>query len=204
MDKYLAGDSVSMDQFVVSTPGQLQTGYRWEGDNNRFHGGTILNDAATDAIWVENQVFLGAGETIMAKTCFEEWLWHLACAEIKHIHSDNGVFYTDVFHANYVEKYQSQSFSGVGAHYQSAHAEHNQTIMYMARTFMLHVSLHWSEYGIDDLVLWPYAIKHAIWLCNWILSRTTILTPMELLTKTHTDHWDLLRTHVLGCFSSGP
>ena len=46
-----------------------------EGVNNHFHSRTILNDAATGAIWVENQVSLGAGETIMAKTCFEEWLW---------------------------------------------------------------------------------------------------------------------------------
>ena len=59
-------------------------------DHNHFHGGTILNDAATSAIWVENQVSLGAGEAIMAKTHFEEWLWDLAGRAILHIHSING------------------------------------------------------------------------------------------------------------------
>ena len=69
LDKYQPGDFVSIDQLVVSTPGWLL--YGWEGDNNRFHGGIILNVATTDVIWVENQVFLGAGETIIAKTHFE-------------------------------------------------------------------------------------------------------------------------------------
>ena len=38
------------------------------------------------------------------------------------------------------------------------------SIMYMAKNFMLHVSLNWSEYGVDDLALWPFAVKHATWL----------------------------------------
>ena len=44
--------------------------------------------------------------------------------------------------------------SGNGAHHQNAHTEHAiQIIMYMARTVMLHLSLYWSEYGVDDLAL---------------------------------------------------
>ena len=54
----------------------------------------------------------------------------------------------------------------------------------------LHVvfSLHWSEYGVDDLSLWPFAAKHVTWLYNQIPSRTTGLTLIELSTKTHSDH----------------
>eukprot|EP00804_Cyclotella_cryptica_P014515 CCRYP_004809-RC/>CCRYP_004809-RC protein AED:0.47 eAED:0.53 QI:0/-1/0/1/-1/0/1/0/36 len=33
----------------------------------------------------------------------------------------------------------------------------------MARTLMVHVFLHWSERGVDDLALWGFAIKHAAW-----------------------------------------
>ena len=116
LNKFHADDFISMDQFVVSTSGWLLTAYGWEGNHNRFYGWTILNDAATGAIWVKNQVSLGAGEIIMAKTCFKEWLGDLACAEIKH-HSNNGVFAPDVFHADSIEKHWSQSFSGVGAHH---------------------------------------------------------------------------------------
>ena len=68
------GNFVSMDQFIVKTPGRLPTGYGWEGHENRYHGGTIFNDAVSGAIWVENQVSLGAGETIEAKLHFEQWL----------------------------------------------------------------------------------------------------------------------------------
>ena len=143
LDKYQAGDFVSMDQFVISTPCWLLTAYDQEGNQNHFYGGTIFSDAATRTIWVENQVSVGAGETNMAKTCFEEWLWVLACTEIKHIHSNSGVFTADVFQADCTEKHQSQNFSKVDAHHQNAHAEHAiQTITYMAWTFMLHVSLH--------------------------------------------------------------
>ena len=47
--------------------GWLPSGYGRESCNGRFHGGTIYNDAASGLIWVENQVSLGASETIMGK-----------------------------------------------------------------------------------------------------------------------------------------
>ena len=56
-----------MDQYVVSTPGRLPTGYGREADHNKFHGGTIFRDAASKVIHVENQISLNAGETIQAK-----------------------------------------------------------------------------------------------------------------------------------------
>ena len=43
-----------------------------------------------------------------------------------------------------------QSFSGVGAQHQNAEAERSiQTVMYMARSFMIHAALHWGEDGAD-------------------------------------------------------
>ena len=51
----------------------------------------------------------------------------------------------DEYRADCENKGQTQSFSGVGAQHQNARAELAiQTIMYMARTFMIHSSLHWS------------------------------------------------------------
>ncbi len=47
---------MSTYHFVCRTPGQLPSGYRRENLNNRFHGGTIYNDATSRLIWVENQV----------------------------------------------------------------------------------------------------------------------------------------------------
>jgi hypothetical protein len=48
-----------MDQFVSGTPGRLYSGYGREAPQNRFQGGTIINDAASGA--------LGAGVTIGSK-----------------------------------------------------------------------------------------------------------------------------------------
>ncbi len=65
------------------------------------------------------------------------------------------------------EKGQSQSFSGVGAQHQNARAERAiQMIMFMARSFIVHSSLHWTDQGSDDILLWPFAVKHAVWIYN--------------------------------------
>ena len=69
----------------------------------------------------------------------------------------------------------------------------------MARTFMVHISLHWSEHGFDDLALWGFAVKHSAWLHNQLINRTSELTPLELLTKTKANHRDLLHSHIWGC-----
>ncbi len=66
-NNYRPGDFVSMDQYVCTTPGRLYMGFGREADHNRFHGGTIFNDATSGAILIENQVSLGVGDTLHAK-----------------------------------------------------------------------------------------------------------------------------------------
>ena len=66
-DKYEVGDFFSTDQFVVSTPGRLPTGYGRESCHKRFYGGTIYNDAASGLIWVDNKVSLRANENVLGK-----------------------------------------------------------------------------------------------------------------------------------------
>ena len=195
------GDFVSMDQYVVTTPGRLPTGYGREAEANRFHGGTIFRDAASKVIHVENQVSLGAGETVQAKKRFEEWLYEQAHEKVKHYHSDNGVFTAEFFTDQCKQDGQTQSFSGVGAKHQNAEAERAiQTIMYMARSFMIHSALHWTDHGADDLSLWSFAVDHAAWLYNRIPQRRSGIAPLEFITKTRDFfHRDLLRAHVWGC-----
>ena len=74
-DKTEVGDFVSTDQFICNTTGRLPSGYGREASDRRFQGGTIYNDAASGLIWVENQISLGANETVMGKSQFEQWLW---------------------------------------------------------------------------------------------------------------------------------
>jgi hypothetical protein len=184
---------VSTDQFICRTPGQLPSGYGHEGHTGRFHGGTIYNDATSGLIWVENQVSLGASETIMGKERFEQWLYDTACIEVKHFHGNNGIFSWEEYRLECSKKKQSQSFSGVGAQHQNSTAEWAiQTIMYMACTFLVHSSLHWTDMGADDISLWPFAVKHVVWLYNCVPNFESGLTPMELLTKQKADHRNIL------------
>jgi hypothetical protein len=114
-DRIEVGDFVSTDQFICRTPGRLPEGYGRESKDRRFQGGTIYNDAASGLIWVENQVSLGANETVMGKARFEQWLWDMAYAEVKHYHGDNGIFSSEEYRAECLGKGQSQSFWGRSA-----------------------------------------------------------------------------------------
>ena len=142
----------------------------------------------------------GAIETVMGKARFEQWLWDQCVSEVKHYHGDNGIFSAEEYRRDCDEKGQSQSFSGVGAQHQNARAERAiQTIMYMARTFMVHASLHWTDRGSDDLSLWSFAVKHSVWIYNRVPNARSGLTPLELITKERSDYREILRCHVWGC-----
>jgi len=193
-DRYEVGDFVSTDQFICKTPGHLPTGYRRESQNRHFQGSTIYNDAASGLIWVENQVSLGANITVMGKACFEQWLCDQCVFKVKHYHGDNGIFSAEEYRCDCDEKGKSQSFSGVGAQHQNARAERAiQTIMYMARTLMVHASLHWTERGSDDLSLWSFAVKNSVWIYNRVPNACSGLTPLELVTKERSDYREILR-----------
>ena len=91
----------------------------------------------------------------MGKLKFEGLLWNQAEVESTHFHGDNGIFTVDMFQKDCDKKNQYQSFSVVGAPHQNDKAKRDiQTIMNMARTFMVHVSLHWTYHKVDDLSLW--------------------------------------------------
>jgi hypothetical protein len=124
----------------------LPEGYGRESKELCLQGKTIYNDAALGLIWVENQVSLGANETVMGKAPFEQWLWDMAYAKVKHYHGNNRIVSAEEYHQECMDKGQSQSFSGVGAQHQNARAEHAiKTIMYMTRRFMVHSSLHRTD-----------------------------------------------------------
>ncbi len=85
----------------------------------------------------------------MVKEYFEQWLRELAAAEIHYLHSEIGTFNAELFVEDCRNKFQTQSFSGIGAHHQNSLANLSiQTIMYMTSNFMIHVSLYWSKYGV--------------------------------------------------------
>ena len=200
-DQYEPGDNIATDQFVVKTPGRLIKGYGREAIHNCFHGGTIFQDSASNLVRVQPQVSLSAGETVVGKSSFEDWIWNLAGVLAKNYHSDNGIFIAELFRSDCQQKKQSQTFSGVGAKHQNGKAERAiQTISYWARTMMTHVALHWPDDNADNIRLWAFAVTHAAWLYNHMPNRNLgWMSPLEIFTKTRSDHHDLLRTRVWGC-----
>ena len=65
---------------------------------------------------------------------------------------------------------------------------------------MVHAALHWPSDGADNIRLWAFAISHAAWLYNRLPNKYLgWKSPLEVFTKTESDHRDLIRTHVLGC-----
>ena len=65
------GGLVSTDQFVSSVPGRLPHTFGKEKSHEKYTGGTIFVDEASGLMYVQNQVSLGAAETIKAKHNFE-------------------------------------------------------------------------------------------------------------------------------------
>ena len=64
---------------------------------------------------------------------------------------------------------------------------------------MIHSSLHWTKNGVDDLTLWSFVVKHSVWVYNRVPNQESVISPMEILTKTKSNHRDLRRSQVWGC-----
>ena len=65
---------------------------------------------------------------------------------------------------------------------------------------MVHTSIHWPADKADDICLWAFAVKHAAWLYNRLPQKALgYQSPLEVFTKTKSDHRELLRAHVWGC-----
>ena len=72
----------------------------------------------------------------MGKERVEQWLYDIACVEVKHFHGNNGIFSSEEYCLECSDKKQSQSFSGVGAQNQNSKAERAiQTIIYGLHLF---------------------------------------------------------------------
>ena len=65
---------MSLDQYVVKTPSCLPTSFGKESHTSMIHGGTNFRDASSKYIHLQNQVSLGAGDTVNAETRFEDWV----------------------------------------------------------------------------------------------------------------------------------
>ena len=80
-DKHKVRNFISADQFVINTCAHLPLSYNQEVTGQCYHSGIIYYDKASDLIFVECQVSLSAGESVMSKIHLEEWLGDLCYSE---------------------------------------------------------------------------------------------------------------------------
>ena len=124
-DSLSVGSMVSTDQFVSSLKGRLPNTYGRESDSDKFMGGTVFIDEASNYIAVHNQVSLGLEETLRGKHRFErDALQH--GISIKGYRGDNGIYRAQGFVDDLTKMGQTMKYSSVGAHHHNGIAE--QTI----------------------------------------------------------------------------
>ncbi len=64
-----------------------------------------------------------------------------------------------------------------------------QCIMYMAQTFMVHASLHWTDQNSDDIYLCSFAVvKHLGWVYNQVLNVRLGITPLAVINRKRSDY----------------
>ena len=135
----------------------------------------------------------------MGKPRFKKWLWEQCVMKVSHYHGKNCIFTADGYRKDCDDKGQTHSFSVVVSQHQNSWSERAiQTIMYMAWTFLVHISLHWKDRGADVLSLWYFAVKHLVWMYNWLPNKESELTPLEIMTRSKYDYCNLLCCHVWG------
>ena len=138
-DESEIGDFISVDSFVLSSSGWLAKRYGKKSGKNHNHGGTIYQYAVSGTIWVQNQVSLDHGTTVMGNQRFEEWIYEQSMVKNKHYHADNGIFQSSGFRKDCSGANEFRVFSAVGDQHQNGKAERTiQTIICMGQSFRIH------------------------------------------------------------------
>ena len=195
--KLLPGAAVAVDHFICSTKGRLFGSAGKTAPSSMYCGGCVFTDMATGFIHVEPVTNTSAHATLEAKAKFEVAMWELGI-KVREYHLDKGsAFTSDAFTSDLVQNKQKFSYAGVGAHSQNGIAERAiQTIVYMARTMMIHSSIHWP--GVADTCLWPMAVQAAVYIHNRFPRIDNNLSPYELLTSSRWERQRLMNLHVWG------
>ena len=194
----LPGQKVSADHFVCSTKGRLFESRGKTKDDDMYSGGCIFVDHSSGYAHVEFQCHLNSHETLKAKTNFENTCRDFGVIPQEYLTDNGSAFSSQEFAKKLSIFKQVLHFAGVGAHHHNSVAERGiRTIMSIARTMMLHSSIHWPD--VADPCLWPMAVSHAVFLHNHVPDPSSGLSPSDVFTKTH---WPQKRFHDLHVFQS--
>jgi len=191
------GQVIFSNQYQTNVPSKPMKNKDGTGTTQLYKGGTIFCDAASGYVHVEHQVGLTSYEMIASKLSFERICME-AGITVTSYHTDNGIFHSTEFLKELHEKGQGIKMSGVSAQFQNGAAENTiKNTVAKACTMMFHSALRWPDPA--DQNLWPYALSHAAYLHNHTPNLDTGLAPVEVFTKTKSNHKVLHNLHVWGC-----
>ena len=110
-------------------------------------------------MWIDHQIANDAHAALKSKISFETFAESYD-RNIRHIHSDNGIFSSKSFVNHCKKKRQRQSFCGVGAHHQNGSAERYIGITTTKARIMLIDAMHkWLT--MITFEFWPFALSYA-------------------------------------------
>lgn len=184
------GEIVSVDQlespiggFIAQMKGKLY-------QKPRYRCATIFVDNYSGMSFVFLQQSTSAKETLEAKAAFEHHA-EMFGVKIIHYHADNGRFAKKVWKEDIERKFQTLTFSGVGAHHQNGRAEKRiRDLQDQARTSLIHANKLWPD--AISVELWPYELRHA----NDCFNMTPFSTEKFSKTKIRPDFKQI---HPFGC-----
>jgi hypothetical protein len=189
------GDCVSSDQLESNSPGRIAVS-KGKVSTNFYHACTFFIDHASNKVHITMSHSTGADEAVQAKHCFER----LAAehnVQIKHYHSDNGVYASQAFKSSCDALHQKYSFSGVGTKHQNGVVERMiGTITRRAQSMLLHDTLLWPDIITEDL--WPFALKMAVDMHN-ATPGISGLSPDEIFSGQKSTKSHFTDFHPFGC-----
>ena len=103
------GGMESTDQYVSSVRGRLPHTFGREKDHEIYSGGTIFIDEASGFMFNQNQISLGAAETMRTNHAFEREA-HRYGVKILGYRGDNGVYKSQEFEKDIKELKQTMQF----------------------------------------------------------------------------------------------
>lgn len=194
----LPGQRISVDHFICSTRGRLLTSRGKESEKEKYTGGCIFVDHASGFVHVELQVLITTAETLKAKQKFEQLCRDYGVVPHSYQADNGSVFTSGAFTQHLADVQQTIRYAGAGAHHHNGIAERAiQSIMSRARTMLLHAAIHWPD--ATNTQLWPFAVRQAVHLHNFVPDPSTGLSPNDLFTRTKHPSKRFFDLHPLFC-----
>ena len=191
------GDCISVDQLESSTPGFIAQ-LKGNLTKHRYKAATIFVDHKSGLGYVHLQQSTTGHETLQAKEAFEAYAAKHG-VKVRHYHGDNGRFAENLFMGSILEKGQTISFCGVGAHHMNGRAERRiRELQDSARTMLIHAEARWPT--AITTALWPYAVRMAcdVYNATPTLGDKQALTPYERFSGIMVAH-NIKHFKTFGC-----